>query len=72
MYRGDGKDGQFCIVMPQYNAVIAMTANNRDMQAQMNLVWKHLLPAFKDKPLPANEKGLKKMKRAAAGLKASK
>ena len=72
MYRGDGKDGQFCIVMPQYNTVVAMTANNRDMQAQLNLVWEHLLPALKDKPLPANKKAQRKLKRAVAKLKASK
>ena len=72
VYRGDGKDGQFCIVIPQYNAVVAMTADNRDMQAQLNLVWEHILPALKDKPLPANKKALKKSKRAAAKLKASK
>jgi len=72
VYRGDGKDGQFCIVIPQYNAVVAMTADNRDMQAQLNLVWEHILPALKDKPLPANKKALKKLKRAAAKLKASK
>ena len=72
VYRGDGKDGQFCIVMPQYNAVVAMTANNPDMQAQLNLVWKYLLPALKDKPLPANQMGHRKLKRTATRLKASK
>jgi len=49
-----------------------MTANNRDMQAQLNLVWEHLLPALKDKPLPANKKAQRKLKRAVAKLKASK
>ena len=71
-YRGDGKGGQFCIVMPQYNTVVAMTANNADMQVQLNLVWKYLLPALKNKPLPSNEKGLRKLKQTVAGLKASK
>ena len=72
VYRGDGKDGQFCIVMPQYNTVVAMTADNQDMQAQLNLVWEHILPALKDKPLPANKKAQRKLKRAVAKLKASK
>ena len=38
-YRGDGAFGQFCIVMPQYDAVVAITSGTGDMQAVMNLVW---------------------------------
>ena len=30
-YRGDGKDGQFCIVLPEQDAVIAITAKTRNM-----------------------------------------
>lgn len=51
-YRGDGAHGQFCIVLPEQDAVIAITANTRDMQGQLNLVWNILLPAFKPSPLP--------------------
>ena len=69
VYRGDGKDGQFCIVMPQYNAVLAMTANNRDMQKQLTLTWDNLLPAFKDGSLPPDKKAHRKLKRALAKLK---
>lgn len=46
-YRADGAAGQYIIVMPDQNAVIAMTANVGDMQAEINLVWKYLLPALK-------------------------
>lgn len=45
--RADGANGQYIIVMPEQNAVIAMTANIGDMQAEINLVWDHLLPALK-------------------------
>ena len=62
VYRGDGKDGQFCIVMP-HNTVVAMTADNQDMQAQLNLVWEHILPALKDKPLLARQSVQRKLKR---------
>ena len=58
--------------MPKYNTVVAMTADNQDMQAQLNLVWEHILPALKDKPLPANKKAQRKLKRAVAKFKASK
>ncbi len=43
-YRADGARGQFIVVMPEKDAVVAMTADIGDMQAQLNLVWKHLLP----------------------------
>jgi CubicO group peptidase (beta-lactamase class C family) len=61
-YRGDGKDGQFCVVMPEQDAVIAITANTGDMQKQLNLVWEHLLPAFHPQALPANPSGEVKLK----------
>ena len=53
-YRGDGKDGQFCIVLPDRNTVVAITANTRDMQAILNVVWDKLLPAIGDTPLVQN------------------
>jgi CubicO group peptidase (beta-lactamase class C family) len=51
-YRGDGAFGQYCIVMPEHDAVVAITSGLRDMQAVLNLVWEHLLPGMKAGPLP--------------------
>jgi CubicO group peptidase (beta-lactamase class C family) len=45
-FRGDGKDGQFCIVMPEQDVVVALTSNLTDMQGELDLVWKHLLPGL--------------------------
>lgn len=59
-YRGDGKDGQFCVVMPDRDAVVIMTANSRNLQAQLSLVWEHLLPALHDQPLPPADSILEK------------
>jgi CubicO group peptidase (beta-lactamase class C family) len=42
-YRGDGAFGQYCVVMPEQDAVIVMTAGMADMAAGLNLVWDHLL-----------------------------
>lgn len=53
-YRGDGAHGQFCLILPQYDAVIAITSGTRDMGSVMNLVWQRLVPAFKSNPLPAD------------------
>jgi len=67
-FRGDGMNGQFCIVMPEQDAVIAMTADTRDMQAQLNVVWDKLLPAFHAKRLPANKPEYLKLQQTLANL----
>ncbi|MCB0115320.1 MAG: serine hydrolase [Caldilineaceae bacterium] len=54
-YRGDGAFGQYCIVMPEQDAVLAITSGVGDMQAVLDLVWKHLLPALSGDPAPADE-----------------
>jgi CubicO group peptidase (beta-lactamase class C family) len=54
-YRGDGAYGQFCLVLPEQDAVIATTAAAGDMQALLTLVWEHLLPAFGPRPLTGRE-----------------
>ncbi|MGV9943728.1 serine hydrolase domain-containing protein [Streptomyces sp. NPDC003401] len=53
-YRGDGAYGQFCLVLPEHDAVVATTAATEDMQRLLDLVWEHLLPAFRPAPLPAS------------------
>ena len=53
-YRGDGAFGQFCVIMPDQDAVLAITAGLSNMQRVLDLVWEHLLPAMGDSPLPAN------------------
>jgi len=50
-YRGDGAFGQFCLVLPEQDAVLALTSESPDMQAVLDLVWELLLPAF-DAPPP--------------------
>ncbi|MGC9468243.1 MAG: serine hydrolase domain-containing protein, partial [Anaerolineae bacterium] len=51
-YRGDGAFGQYCIVMPDQDAVIAITSGVANMQAVLNLVWDHLLVAMGPERLP--------------------
>ena len=45
-FRADGAGGQFIIVIPEKDAVIINTADLRDMQAELNLVWDHILPCL--------------------------
>ena len=71
-FRGDGKDGQFCIVLPDLDAVIVLTANTGNMQAELNVVWDNLLPAFHEAPLPENDAAIKAFQQAATTLKATR
>ena len=45
-YRGDGAFGQYALVLPEQDVVIAITSETMDMQGELNLVWKYLLPAM--------------------------
>lgn len=53
-YRGDGAFGQFCVVMPDQDAVLAITAGVAAMQPVLDLVWTRLLPAMRAAPLPVD------------------
>jgi CubicO group peptidase (beta-lactamase class C family) len=41
-YRGDGAFGQFVIVMPQYDAVVAINRGSLDMGGIMKMLWNRL------------------------------
>jgi CubicO group peptidase (beta-lactamase class C family) len=45
-YRGDGAFGQFCLVLPEQDAVVAITGGTEAMQAVLDHVWEHLLPGL--------------------------
>jgi CubicO group peptidase (beta-lactamase class C family) len=45
-YRGDGAFGQFCVVLPEQDTVVAITAATWDMQAVLDALWDHLLPGL--------------------------
>ncbi len=67
-FRADGAYGQYIIVMPEKDAVIAITAESPDMQDELNLVWKYLLPAISDNKLPADEKSSSELKQRLSAL----
>jgi CubicO group peptidase (beta-lactamase class C family) len=67
-YRGDGAFGQFMVVMPEQDAVVAITAETSDMQRELDLVWEHLLPAMKESPLPSDRRAEDQLGRALATL----
>ena len=53
-YRGDGAFGQFCIVIPEHQAVIAITSGADEMGKIMEAVWDLLLPGMSASPLDSD------------------
>ncbi|MDR1901341.1 MAG: beta-lactamase family protein [Treponema sp.] len=47
-YRCDGKDGQFVIVFPREDAVVAITSNEENMKPILYTVWDTILPQLRD------------------------
>lgn len=68
VYRADGARGQFTIIMPEQDVVLSLTAGVDDMQRELSLVWEHLLPALKDKPLPEDAVAVDRLNGKCAAL----
>lgn len=67
-FRLDGLGGQLSIVLPDLNAVVVLTSNVRSIQQELDLVWRHLLPAFTEGALPADPAGNARLREQLAGL----
>lgn len=67
-YRGDGAFGQYCIVMPEHDAVIAITSGSGNMQGILDLVWDHLLPGMQGDVMAADEESLNALRAKLASL----
>lgn len=67
-YRGDGAYGQFCIVMPEQDAVMAVTSESWDMQKTMTTIWENILPAIHPAAVPADASASAKLKKQLAAL----
>jgi CubicO group peptidase (beta-lactamase class C family) len=67
-YRGDGAFGQFCLVVPELDTVVAINSGVRDMQRVMNLVWDKLLPEMKPGRLPEDTNARRRLEAKLKGL----
>ena len=67
-FRGDGAFGQYMIVMPDQDAVVAITAETSNLQGELDLVWQHLLPALKPQPLPRDAQSQAALRQTLAAL----
>lgn len=53
-YRADGAFGQFSLILPELDLVVAMTAGSTNTQGTLDAVWDLLLPRVHDEALPGN------------------
>ena len=67
-YRADGAGGQFIVVMPDQDAVVAITADTGNMQGELDAIWDHLLPAFQAAPIAADAADQAELKSTIANL----
>ncbi|GAB3896380.1 serine hydrolase domain-containing protein [Spirosoma agri] len=67
-YRGDGAFGQYCIVMPKDDMVVAITSETSDMQGILDNVWTHILGGVKGKTLPSDTKAQAELKQKLTTL----
>lgn len=67
-FRGDGAYGQFCLVLPEHDAVVALTAATERMQEVLDAVWTRLLPGFHDAPPAGREAEDRALADRLAGL----
>lgn len=61
-YRGDGAFGQYCIVLPEQDAVIVITSGVKNMQQVLNVVWDKLLPALESTSLAGNDAAAERLR----------
>jgi CubicO group peptidase (beta-lactamase class C family) len=67
-FRGDGAFGQYMLILPDEDAVVAITSGVRDMQSVMNLVWTKLLPAMSKGAVPENVAAQRTLKTKLSAL----
>ena len=67
-FRGDGAFGQYMIVMPEQDAVVAINAEVGNMQSELDLVWEHLLPAMHAQALPPDAATHARLQQTLAAL----
>jgi CubicO group peptidase (beta-lactamase class C family) len=70
-FRGDGAFGQYCVVMPEQDAVVAINSGVKDMQAVLNVIWDKLLPNLQPRALPPDPEAAKKLDDTLAHLEVS-
>lgn len=61
-FRSDGLYGQFGIVLPDQQTVVAITEESFNTQKTLNFVWDILIPGLQNNTLPANSSAQQQLK----------
>ena len=51
VFRGDGAFGQYCVILPDQEMVIAINSGVDDMGAVLDSIWKNILPCVESGPI---------------------
>jgi CubicO group peptidase (beta-lactamase class C family) len=65
-FRGDGAFGQYCLILPEFDAVLVLCLETENLQEPLDLVWTYLPLAFSTAGAET-ERGLKNKKFRLAG-----
>jgi CubicO group peptidase (beta-lactamase class C family) len=68
-FRADGAFGQFSMVFPQLDAVVAITSESISTKDTMQIVWDVLLPEMKEAPLEKNTSSYNQLVKELKSLK---
>jgi CubicO group peptidase (beta-lactamase class C family) len=67
-FRGDGAGGQLCVMMPDQDMVVAITAQTGNFQGEMNAIWDNLLDACHPEALVEDSATQEKLKQVISNL----
>ena len=67
-YRASGAGGQLALVMPEQDAVVAITAGTSQIRDIFNLVWDRLVPGMQDELLDENPAEVERLRERLSNL----
>ena len=67
-YRASGLGGQLALVMPEQDAVVAITAGTSQVADIFDLVWDRLAPGMQDEPLDDNPAEVERLRERLSNL----
>jgi hypothetical protein len=68
-YRADGAFGQYSMILPELDAVVAITSESIKTKDTMQIVWDVLLPEMKNMPLTENKTDYNQLQQKLKSLK---
>lgn len=67
-YRGAGAYGQFCVVIPDYNCVVVITADSGTTDKELDAIWDELLPKMQTNPITENPDAVAQLREVEKSL----